>query len=271
LLAGTVIQWQAGAADVAQGITVEEVANYHGHPAFRIVTPTATYVYDKVGAGFGSMIDPDGKDWISFRPTGGSDGKYRGIPNAIHPEGGFHPGSTNCTTRLVSSTPERLVLESETKDGRWACRWEIIADRATMTLMRVGHPYWLLYEGTPGGAYNEQEAFMVDSAGTRIPCARRWERRLPKPRWVYFGTKSSRYVLFLIDHTERPSDVRDSFWSMQRNMTVFGFGRVLNSRSPRWKHLKAVPARMTIGLMRNVAPEETRKRLKALAQETPAP
>jgi len=255
------------AAQTAQGITVEELADYQGQASLRITTPAATYVYHKQGAGFASLLDPDGKDWISYRPKGGSDGQYRGIPNLIHPEGGFHPGSTNCTTRFVEAKPDKVVLASESKDGRWACTWEIRPDRATMSLTRVGHPYWILYEGTPGGAYKEAEAFMVDSSGRREPCTARWERRLPEPRWIYFGTKASPYVVFLIDRTTRPAEVRDSFWSMQKNMTVFGFGRILDAGSPRWKHLAETQARLTIGLLKAADPKEIAERFNALSRD----
>ena len=246
-------------------VDLMQLEEYQGQPSWRIETPAATYVYHRDGAGFASLIDPDGKDWISFRTTGGSDGPYRGIPNIIHPEGGFHPGKDTCISRIVREDQSGVTIESRTKDGRWACRWEIGPRTATVTIEKIGHPYWVLYEGTPGGAYDETKAFMVDSAGNRTPCTERWERRLPDPRWIYFGTPDSNYVLFLIDRTERKADTVDSFWSMQKNMTVFGFGRVLNSRDPRWKHLTETPARVTVGLLPAAEHDRLAETLNALA------
>jgi len=94
ILAGLATPASARGAQETQGITVEELAGYQGQASLRIVALAATYVYHKQGAGFASLVDPDGRDWISYRSQGGSDGQYRGIPNLIHPEGGFHPGST---------------------------------------------------------------------------------------------------------------------------------------------------------------------------------
>ena len=41
-----------------------------GLACFKIVTESATYFYDKAGAGFTSILDRDGIDWINFHPEG---------------------------------------------------------------------------------------------------------------------------------------------------------------------------------------------------------
>jgi hypothetical protein len=242
-----------------------EIDDWQGQPGYRIETPGANWVYHRTGAGFASLVDPDGNDWISHRPGGGSAGEYRGIPNVIHPEGGFHPGAETCASELVEASGDRVVIASASCDGRWACRWTILPDRAVMDLERVGHPYWILYEGTPGGEYDESRAFMVDSSGRRGPANSTWERRLPEPRWIYFGTPSSPCVLYLIDHTPRPAGTLDSYWSMEGNMTVFGFGRVLDSADPRWHHLTEVPARLTVGLLHVDSERDMAERLNEIA------
>ncbi|MDH7570511.1 MAG: hypothetical protein QHJ73_13095, partial [Armatimonadota bacterium] len=137
---------------------------------------------------------------------------------------------------------------ARSKDGKWACRWRILPTHAVMELERAAHPYWFLYEGTPGGKYDEAALYMVDSAGKRHSGAQRWERRLPDPRWIYFGTAGVPRVLFLADLTHRAPGTVDSFWSMQGNMTVFGFGRTL-ATGDRWHHLTEVPARFALGLI----------------------
>jgi hypothetical protein len=137
---------------------LSEVEDWQGQASFRGETAAATWVYQKAGAGFPSLTDSDERDWISYRPGGGSAGQYRGIPNVVHPEGGFHPGAETCTSRLIESSDDRVVIASESLDGRWGCRWTILPDRAAMDLERVGHPYWILYEGTPGGDYDETRA-----------------------------------------------------------------------------------------------------------------
>ncbi|MDH7569153.1 MAG: hypothetical protein QHJ73_06160, partial [Armatimonadota bacterium] len=97
-------------------VLLTPVAEYQGQPSFRVRTPSATYVFHRSGGGFASLIDRDGNDWISFRPGGGSDGKYRGIPNLIHPEGGFHPGAETCESEVVEQKPNRAVIAARSKD-----------------------------------------------------------------------------------------------------------------------------------------------------------
>jgi hypothetical protein len=208
--------------------------------SYRIKTPAATYIYHKFGAGFASLYDPDGCDWISYRPFGGSDGKYRGIPNIAHPENYFHPGGNGCTSKIVSSGPLKVKIVSESIDDKWACTWEIFPAHARLTILKVDHPYWLLYEGTPGGHLDESGDYCVRSDGTRLPLTERWEMPLPSPKWIYFGTSNTRRVLYLVQH-EADSHV-DSFWPMEQNMTVFGFGR-----RGLEKHMTATPAHFTIG------------------------
>ena len=63
-----------------------------------------------------SLIDSDGKDWISYKPEGGPEGSYRGIPNIAL--AGFHPGpgEKNKMSRIVATGPLRAEVRSETED-----------------------------------------------------------------------------------------------------------------------------------------------------------
>ena len=63
-------------------VRVQELDDFRGQPSFRIETPSASWVLHRQGAGLAAAFDPDGADWIGYRPGGGSDGKHRGIPNA---------------------------------------------------------------------------------------------------------------------------------------------------------------------------------------------
>src|SRR5439155_23333611 len=109
-------------------ITVQEI-DYQGQPSYRIVIPSATWIYHRYGAGFAALIDRDGRDWISYRPGGGSAGEYRGIPNCGMC---FHAGYTNSTSRIVGSEPNHITIYSETTDGI-SCdgQWDIYPDHAT--------------------------------------------------------------------------------------------------------------------------------------------
>jgi hypothetical protein len=220
---------------------VREVPSYQGQESFRIAAPESTYYYHRAGAGFASLLDRDGQDWISYRPEGGSDGKYRGIPNLIHPESDFHPGGLNSTSRLVAG-PIKVTIHSETRDGAWAGRWEIYPHHARFTVLRAARPYWFLYEGTPGGRLDLDRDYWVRSNGRRFPVTESWSGPLPSPKWVYFGDSSLDRVLFLVQHED--NNASDQFWQMQGNMTVFGFGRQYRCCE---KYLTAVPAQFTVG------------------------
>jgi hypothetical protein len=224
-------------------VKVEEVADYQGQASFRIETPTATYYYHKAGAGFASLIDPDGNDWISYRPTGRSDGRYRGIPNLIHPENDFHPGGANSVSRAEAG-PLKVSLHSETRDGAWAGRWDIFPHFARFTVLRAPRPYWFLYEGTPGGRLDLDRDWWASSDGSIQPITESWAGKLPAPQWVIFGDRAQVRVLFVVQH--EPDEAPDQFWQMEGNMTVFGFGRQYRCCE---KYLRAVPAHFTIGLV----------------------
>jgi len=222
-------------------VQVSEVADYQGQASFKIVTPEATWYYHKAAAGFAGLIDADGNDWITFRPTGGSDGAYRGIPNLVHPEGYFHPGGGDCESRLVESGPDKATIESTAEAGAWAVRWEIHPQFARLTVLAAAKEFWFLYEGTPGGTLDEQGDFCVRSPGTRTAAAEKWDEVLPRPKWAVFGDPTVGRALYVVHHTA--GDEIDSYWPMQQNMTVFGFGR-----QGLGKFLTRTPARFTVGL-----------------------
>jgi hypothetical protein len=226
---------------MADGVKVTEEED-EGQASYRIETPVCTYWYHKQGGGFSSLVDADGNDWIGYHPEGGSAGSYRGIPNLVNPEGHFHPGGAACASRLVEETSQRATIESEAEGGAWRCRWEVLPDRAVLTVLKAPRAYWFLYEGTPGGRLDEERDFMLLSDGTRIAASERWDRILPRPKWIVFGSGNSDRGLLLIHHDAEES--LDSYWPMQKNMTVFGFGRK-NLES----YLVRTPSRFTVALI----------------------
>ena len=136
---------------IALMVTLVDGVEDEGQESYQVITPGATWFYHKLGAGFSSLLDRDGLDWLGYRPQGGSDGKYRGIPNLVHPEGYFHPGGTKCTTHVLARGPLKATFQSQSNDGKWAVRWDVFPTFAWLTVLKVAHPYWFLYEGTPGG------------------------------------------------------------------------------------------------------------------------
>lgn len=230
---------------VARGTAVVQVqlsmAQDEGQECFQIETLNSTYLYQIRAAGLSSLLDKEGNDWISFHPWGGSDGKYRGIPNLGVPEGGFHPGFFNCRSVVLSQGPIRVRIFSETNDHLWAGMWDFYPTFARLTVLQVAAPYWFLYEGTPGGRLDLEGGYIVRSDGRRTPLAERWDELLPRPRWLYFGSSETERVIYFVHHEN--DEVMDSFWPMQGDMTVFGFGRLHLNR-----YLTQTPARFTIGL-----------------------
>ncbi|MEX2300940.1 MAG: hypothetical protein WD733_08395 [Bryobacterales bacterium] len=250
---------------LAPQVQVEEVAEYEGFPAFRITTPAATYYYHVGGSGFASLIDREGHDWISHHPEGGFQGSYRGIPNVAPPE--FHPGpgKGKKESRLIRSGPLRASILSETEDGAWSVVWDIFPAYANMTLLKKSAaPYWILYEGTPGGSFDTENDYWVQSTGKRLPVAPNdqdnfWEGTLPSPQWVYFGDEKLRRVLFLA--LREADDFPDEFWHRgSGSMTVFGFGR---GPRPQWQYMQTVPTHLTIGLVESSDFGEVKRRIES--------
>ena len=228
----------AAAATIGSGapITVSEVVA-QGQPSFQIETKAGTWLYHQEGAGFCSLIDSAGHDWITYQPEGGAAGNFRGIPNAVHRRNQsgnnfFHPGHNGpkgSVTTLVASTADRVVLRSTSRDQRWACEWEILPDRAHLRMTKVPKDdamFWFLYEGTPGGRFDPNDLCLRPD-GVVTPLSERWESTMKDVPWVAFISPARQHALVLIAH--QPPDVAVSYRPMENAMTVFGFGRTLKN------------------------------------------
>jgi hypothetical protein len=220
-----------------------------GQASYKITTPTATYWYHKLGGGFSSLLDVDGRDWINHHPTGDSAGRYRGIPNLVHPEGYFHPTDKGCASRIVSAGPRKVTIASTSEDGAWACKWDLYPSYATLTVTKAPRAYWFLYEGTPGGTLDETHGYILRSNGVRTSLGVAWEETIPAPEWVAFYGGTGERGLFIVHH--EADQHMDSYWPMENNMTVFGFGRLDLD-----KYMTAVPAHFTLGFAETADIEE---------------
>jgi len=231
-------------ADVNALVEVADDVDDEGQLCYEITTANATYYFQKDAGGFSSLLDVEGNDWIGFHPYGGSDGIYRGIPNMVYPDNIYHPGHRNCTSSLVHAGPLRATIHSVSRNGLWECIWHVYPRHARMTLLRSApQPYWFLYEGTPGGTIDYDTDFSVRSDGTRLPAGREWQNQdIPAPEWVYFEDSGLDRYIYLVH--ERDDALNDTYWPMQGNMTVFGFGRGPGTA----KHMTAIPNHFTIGL-----------------------
>src|SRR5258706_11840506 len=189
----------------SDSVRVSEVTLFGDMECLRIETPSATYLYGKRGAGFASMLDPDGHDWISYRHGNKALGEYRGLPKCGQPVKYFHCGygfgqytNTNpFTTMATRLAPDHLRVHSETSDGAAACDWDFFPTHATMTLLKISGNYWFIYEGTPGGELNPAEDFVIRPGGRKTPLTEPWTDDVP---WMVFGAKESPYGLLCFAH-----------------------------------------------------------------------
>lgn len=225
-------------------VTLTDNVNDEGFDSYQIVTGNATYFYHKTGGGFSSLNDANNNDWISYSTATGSAGDFRGIPNMVHPSDGgyFHPGRNNVTSTILSQGPLRAVFQSTSLNNQWRTQWEIFPGYARMTVLQAPLNYWFLYEGTPGGLLETATDFLVGSTGTQASAGTPWSGDLSGEEWLYFADPNVGRSLFAANHNE--DDKIDSYVVQNNEMTVFGFGRDGNGR-----HLTAVPAQFTIGLM----------------------
>lgn len=218
---------------------------------YKIQTPKATYYMEKEGAGLSSIIDRQGNDWIGFHPEEGSGakGEYRGFPNAVHQQDGsfFHPknkGTDPSTTQVINNSSERVTILATSNNKNWQCRWDFYTTHCTFTMTRMPpeYPYWILYEGTPGGEYNDSDWYVTSAIDEETPLTKRHEGDIPNPEWIAFGDQTLERVLFIAHHQDDGHP--DTFYQMNKQMTVFGFGR-----KGLTKYLASVPKSFSIGFV----------------------
>jgi len=233
-------------------VSVFDDVTDEGLHCLKIVTPSATYFYDKSGAGFSSLLDQDGRDWIGYHPEGGPQGHFRGIPNMAFQRFG-HPGSDvkpGIETVVELESPEHVRIASRSADRSWHVTWDIFPDRADMTVVRAGGLYWWLYEGTPGGAFDPGRDYYVRSTdqGQRRSASETFETDIQGAEWIYFGDPELRRVLLVVNHQD--DAYPDRYFPMD-GMTVFGFGRGEGVRD----YFSEAPARFTLSLVPTDEPE----------------
>jgi hypothetical protein len=241
------------AAQVTPQVTLTDNIQDAGQSSYRIQANGNTYYYQKQGAGFSSLVDANGNDWLGYDPDTsipGGDGIWRGLPNAGP---AFHPGYTNSISNIVHTGPVKATFRSITDDGKYECYWEIYPRFARMTMTKADSNYWFLYEGTPGGGTDNTTLFMYKSDGTKYFLTEDWNGDIATDEWVYFSDPNEvaggRSIF--VAHAE-DDGATDTYWPMYPSsgwpghMTVFGFGR---DRPGDHRLITAVPQHFTMGLM----------------------
>ncbi len=213
------------AAPVLPRISVKDGVIDESQPSVAVSTLIGDWYYHKDGAGFSSLEDTSGNDWIGYSSATGASGEYRGIPNLLPPASGgyFHPGPGTARSSIIDRGPLRARIHSETADGQWATLWEILPAHATMTVTRAAGNYWFLYEGTPGGTLDPDTDLVVRSNGKQTAASSSWRVDITGEEWVYFADPGIGRSLYVSSH-QRDSAI-DSYRPMDGAMTVFGFGR----------------------------------------------
>jgi hypothetical protein len=250
-------------------VSVATVDDHEGQPTFQITSTNTTYYYHEMGAGFASIEDADGNDWIGYHATEGSgaQGEYRGMPNLG--EWG-HPGYTNGSSTLVSQGPIKATIVSTTTEG-WAKEWDFYPGFARMTLLErpSGKEYWFLYEGVPGGGEAMELAsdyyVLSDDPTLKQRFDTEYDAELTAPEgleWAYFGDDSTERVLYTVHHTD--DSISDSARQKSESMVIFGFGR---ERPTINKLLYAAPATFTVGFIETADMQQIPESINAAAQD----
>jgi hypothetical protein len=233
------------AASVAPLVTTTDNITDEGQASVRVATQAGTWYLHKAGGGFSSLVDPSGQDWLGYSTAAGSAGAYRGIPNAVHPAGHFHPGATTSVTQIVKAGPLRTRVVSTTTDGKWQMRYDVFPRFVDMTMTKADHAYWFLYEGTPGGQIDQTSDVVIRADGTQTPLSESWTGDLAGDEWSAFADTVRNRSLYVAHHSN--DSLVDSYWLMQNAMTVFGFGRMTQSNGAPAAYLTGVHT-MTMGL-----------------------
>ena len=233
--------------------------------AFKIETATGTLFIHKPGGGVSSYNDLNGNDWVSWNSASGSAGAFRGIPNAVGGNNsGFHPGKGPMTGTILSQGPIKTTLHFRlTKAGscdkeRWEGIFEIYPNYSTFTMLQacvssaINYPFWLLYEGTPGGKLDPATDYVVFSNGTQINAGQTRNGDLPNEEWAYVvdpNVGGAGRAIFLANHKDDTQN--DTYYpDNAKVMTILGFGR---NGSSLLIPGTSVPHSLTFGLMDETA------------------
>jgi hypothetical protein len=228
-----------------------------GAPAIEVITPAATYYVQTASGAISSIIDNQGNDWIGYNDQGGPGGDYRGMPDM---GAYFHPGDSNATVAVDSTGPLTAAITASSTDGNYSLTYQFYPQFMQATVTKAAGAYWFLYEGTPGGQFNPDDTWTL-SDGTTGTLAEEMPETTTQGggtgiaigappstdgEWAYFDSASAGKYIYLA-HNE-PDDLIDSYYNINEQMTVFGFGKSRIDGEDGNPLMTAVPNTFTIGI-----------------------
>lgn len=243
-------------------VKIEEV-NHQDRPHYKISTPSATYLFDRAGGGFSSIIDKEGLDWISFQkdstvatyPKSGG-GWYRGLPNAVfgNDDGGCgHPGHE----KAVSEKTGNNIITTKSKSGLWEWTWTFYKDYVVWNVTKTdpNYFYWLLYEGTIAGSWNKLEnKYWGTDKILNAPVKDFYKNESPSElmNWVFFGDKTVNRTLYIAQkNTDDIYDMAGFLGDKKEGMNVSSNGMIVAGlgRDKRGKPAMNQPNTFKIGFV----------------------
>lgn len=245
VIGGPVLVSSAHAQPSSERAPVEwEEVDYEGRPHIKVITPGAVYFYDRAGGGFSRILDADGHDWIGWHPhpeeyPAGAAGLFRGIPN--YQDGPGHPGYDACSSEVVESAADRVVLRSTCREETWRFTWTFYPQYAKNHIVRTPEKIWFLYEGPIAGRFAPRDQYWGNDEQGPHASTPNWvggQRERGDWQWAYFGDHRVDRVLFLAmeeRYTDKAvfgylgatesADTPERALDAPAGMVVFGFGR----------------------------------------------
>ncbi|HEY5955603.1 MAG TPA: hypothetical protein VIV60_03575, partial [Polyangiaceae bacterium] len=223
--------------------------------AFRIETPTATYILVKSVAAIASLTDQNNVLWLNFssgyRPN-------RGIPNLggccqLDPPDGSNLPAMTTVLDASSATSTHLRLISKPIDGDyyWLV-WDFFVTHLTLTVNRSARPFGFTFYGIPGNVLDASDELVL-SNGERYRADGPHSVDLPGPaEWAYITNPETgkNASLFLIQH--RDDNLVDSFSNPDFDSVKFIFGS---------GEISDTPMRFSLGLINSVDPAAVTQRI----------
>lgn len=225
----------------ASRVTLTEGDVWNTLPVSRIDAGSTTYYFDPIGGGLAGMVDGEGNDWISWNPTDGADGRLRGIPNAVLPEGLMQPGGQGSATTVTWAGPLTTELTVDTAGGAFRSVWRFSEHGVSVTVDTIARPYWFLYQGTPGGSLDLDTDVVVRSTGEVTSARTAWTGDLAGTEWLAVADPGLGRSILLTSHQD---DTATDSYDAAGAMTALGFGR-----SGSDAQLSTVPATFSVALV----------------------